>query len=118
MDAALSKVSSLPEIVFNNVKWLVFGTGSGRGFSLGSVFFYSTFFTSIWLWLYLLAGALSSLVMGGLATIQWTKRFMDIEKKPILSIGTMSILLVSLGFLLYAPFALGLLSPSPVQASG
>ena len=121
MDATLSDISVIPENFFKMIKTLVFIEEVGVGYSgisILSVFFYSTYFTSMWLWLYLLAGALSRLVVGGLATIQWTKRFVNIDEKPILSIGTMSILLVSLGFLLYAPFALDLLNTSPVQASG
>ena len=72
-------------------------TGSGD-LSFG-IFFYSTFFTSAWIWLYALSGlALKTAQHIGLG-INCLKNILDIENKPIRSMGIVTIVLVSLLFL-------------------
>jgi hypothetical protein len=62
------------------------------------IWFYSTFFTSVWVWLYALSGAAIKLVelLGiGLARL---RSVLDVDQKPLLSLGVMSMVLVSLAF--------------------
>lgn len=70
-------------------------------FSVG-VFFYSTFFTSVWLWLYILAGLivkLINLVEKGFSSL---KLLLDIEQKPISSIGMVASILVTILYIFIA----------------
>ena len=69
-------------------------------------FLFSTFFASVWVWLY----ALSCFLV---RTAKVTDRSwnvltycIDIENKPVLSLGTISIVLITLGYLVAAPFVL------------
>lgn len=57
---------------------------------LHGIFIYSTFFTSVWLWLYGLSGFLikTSQRMG--LTFQWLKNILDFESKPLPSLGLVS----------------------------
>jgi hypothetical protein len=62
------------------------------------IWFYSTFFTSVWVWLYALSGAaikLVELVGIGLARL---RSVLDVDQKPLLSLGVVSMVLVSLAF--------------------
>ena len=61
------------------------------------VYFYSTFFTSIWVWLYALSGFLVKLlrrVFGGITFLK--ERVFNIEEKPLRSLGYVSVLIVTL----------------------
>jgi hypothetical protein len=51
------------------------------------IFFWSAFFTSAWVWLYVLAGAFIKIARK--VSVGWTvvSPFMDIEKKPLTAIG-------------------------------
>jgi hypothetical protein len=55
-----------------------------------SIFFYSAFFTSIWLWIYIV----SSIVIKGLhrmkALWKWLSKYLDIEKHPLFCVGKVS----------------------------
>ena len=67
-------------------------------FSLG-IFFYSTFFTSVWVCLYALSG-FAVKVAGNLGIgMSRLSGVLDIEKKPLRSMGFLSIALISLLFL-------------------
>lgn len=63
------------------------------------IFFYSTFFTSVWVWLYAISGLVVKLegYLGiGFSRLKW---FLDIENKPLHSLGVISMLLVTLIYL-------------------
>jgi len=66
----------------------------------------SAFFTSIWVWLYGTAGLVVKSVnkIGFCANL--VKTFLNIEKRPLSSIGIVACMLISLGFLICLPFAL------------
>lgn len=70
-----------------------------------AIFFYSTFLTSIWIWLYLLAGG--AVRVANYAGV-WVARFnrvFDIDSQPLRSIGSAAMFLVTLIFLLALPLA-------------
>ena len=63
-----------------------------RGWNLFGIFFYSTFFTSVWVWLY----ALSGFAVSGLAKTQrglnFLRNTLDFENKPLKSMGFVSMI--------------------------
>lgn len=65
--------------------------------SLG-IFLYSTFFTSIWLWLYALATFAGKLLLPILNRIQKFKKLVDLDNKPFLALGWLSVIIVTVGF--------------------
>ncbi len=73
-----------------------------------SIFFYSTFVTSFWLWLYALSGALvrSEEAVGGL--VRWLRNhgLIDTKKKPIQALGLISALIVAALYLLVTVLSL------------
>ncbi len=68
------------------------------GFTVYSIFFYSTFLTSIWAWLYCLSSWIMRLFSGKLSSI------LDVEKRPLQQLALISSLL--LAALMLAPRAL------------
>lgn len=68
------------------------------------VWFYSTFFTSVWIYLYVISGMIvkAGSFIGILASC--IRKIFDIDKKPLRSMGYVSIAFVSLAFLI-VPFA-------------
>ncbi len=74
--------------------------------TLFGIFFYSTFFTSVWVWLYVLANIVVRL--SRITDCSWgvLTYLVNIDDKPILSLGTISIVLITLGYLVAAPFVL------------
>lgn len=69
-----------------------------RGVPFG-VWFYSTFFTSVWVWLYAISGLvvkLAGYLSIGFNRLKW---FLDIENKPLQSLGIISMVLVTLIYL-------------------
>lgn len=73
------------------------------------VFFYATYFTSAWVWLFAVAGGAvrAILAVEGAAAFLW--RFTDVKEKPFRSLGLVAVLLVTATFVLAAPlvFLLG-----------
>ncbi len=66
--------------------------------------FYATYATSVWVWLYVSAGLL---VKGGKAldvTSNWFRSVLDIEGQPVRSIGVVASLLTFILFIVSAPF--------------
>jgi hypothetical protein len=60
------------------------------------VFFYSAFFASVWLWLFAAAGmAIKGMSALGLNLLR-VRRVLDIDEKPLRSIGFVGNLLVSI----------------------
>jgi hypothetical protein len=77
----------------------------GEGWGAAGVFFYSTFFTSVWVWLFAIstqAVRLAEYFGIGLNRLKW---LLDIQQKPIQSLGVMSILLLTFAYL-FIPFFL------------
>jgi len=71
-----------------------------------SLYFYSTFFTSVWVWLYALSGTMVKIANYLGIGIEYFKRFLDIDKNPFLCIGVVSIIIVSLIYLVVLVFTL------------
>lgn len=67
------------------------------------IFFYSTFFTSVWVWLYALSGLALKLAQHLGVGLGFLKRVLDIDNKPLRSIGFVSMMLVTLIYLI-VPF--------------
>lgn len=67
---------------------------------------YSTFFTSIWLWLYTAAGLLVQLSTTGSVLGPALKRFLNVEEKPFLSIGAVMIILSTIAHIMALPIVL------------
>ena len=68
-----------------------YGSQEGVAFNpMFQPFFYSAFFTSIWLWLYAGAGFLLKAACRFDIGFDWFNRKFDIEKKPLQSIGLVS----------------------------
>jgi hypothetical protein len=94
-------LGSLPESYFECLTYLLSFD------SVYSLFFYSTFFTSVWLWVY----SISVFIAPPLAKIcsKWywlLNNFFDIANKPILSLGWISSMIVTLIFALLTPFVI------------
>lgn len=67
------------------------------------IYFYSTYFTSIWVWLYVLSGLIVKLSKPFFSGIGSFKRVFDIENKPLRSLGYVSVLFITLIYI-GAPF--------------
>ena len=63
------------------------------------IFFYSTFFTSVWVWLYAISGLAVKVGEYFGITVSRIRWFLDIENKPLHSLGVISMLLVTLIYL-------------------
>ncbi len=101
------------------LRWLVYDFVSNgifldatnyRGVPFG-VWFYSTFFTSVWVWLYGLSGLTYRLVRSHHFTslIGILKWFLDVDNKPIWSIGVVLLLLLGLIYAIWVLFRFVLL---------
>lgn len=69
-------------------------------FTFAGICFYSTFFTSVWVWLYALSGAavkLTEYLGTGLSRL---RAILDIDNKPLRSLGFVSMLLVTVAYLI------------------
>ncbi len=64
------------------------------------VWLYSTFFTSIWVWLYFLSGLIVKILVFFAKLFGWTRRILDIDNKPLCSMGVVCVVLVSVIFLI------------------
>jgi hypothetical protein len=63
------------------------------------IFFYSTFFTSVWVWLYAVAGGLLRLASYLGLVLRGLRGILDIQNKPLRSIGMVSNLLITLVYM-------------------
>ena len=75
------------------------GTGPG-------VFFYSTFFTSAWLWIYAASLPIARILLKMNAGFGWLLRATDVKEQPFRSLGFVGVLVVSAVFTLGLPFVL------------
>lgn len=81
------------------VSGIAFDTPGDGDLSLG-IFLYTTYFTSVWLWLFLLSTGVANAVGLGDRTITFLKSALNVEEKPIRSLGFLSMLFVTLVYLL------------------
>lgn len=58
------------------------------------IFFYSTFFTSVWIWLYGLSGLFIKVTNKMGKALNWLKNILDFENKPLPSLGFVSNLII------------------------
>lgn len=65
------------------------------------ILFYSTFFTSIWMYLFIASSICAKFVYSLGHIGNWIMAFLDVEKKPFQSMGTLIICLISLVFAIY-----------------
>lgn len=82
------------------LKFLLIAFKPGFYQSLFSIFFFSAFFTSVWLWLYVLSIGL--IRTAHRARLLWVRvvPFLDIENKPLVAIGRVAGLLVGAFYVL------------------
>ena len=89
----------MPEILYN----LVVEGGN----PLRAIVF-STFLTSIWLWLYAIAGVTMRSAIPLFRGVDWMSKFFDVENRPVQALGLMLAVLTTGVFLISAPFVLSL----------
>jgi hypothetical protein len=73
--------------------WLTLRAHTGA-----SIFFYSAFFTSVWVWLYVLSLFLISLLHRTRSIWMWIAPYLDIEKAPMVAIGRVAGILAGVGY--------------------
>jgi hypothetical protein len=71
-----------------------------------TVYFLSTFFTSVWLWIYAASVLVSRVLVRMSGGVGFLLKVTDVEKQPFRSMGFTSVVLVSLLFLVGLPFVL------------
>ncbi|PSQ96467.1 MAG: hypothetical protein BRD55_06450 [Bacteroidetes bacterium SW_9_63_38] len=71
-----------------------------------SIMLFSTLFTSIWVWLYAVAGGVLRVFQPVLESLDWLKRHLNVESRPLHVMGMLLALLISIGFAVTAPFVL------------
>jgi hypothetical protein len=62
--------------------------------NLFSIFFYSSFFTSVWVWLYVVSSVLIRMMQKVRRLWAEVLPFLEIEKKPLVAIGRVAGILV------------------------
>lgn len=82
---------------------LILSAGSSEDITLG-IFLYSTFFTSVWVWLYALSGLIVKLGQYLGLGFSWLRAILDIENKPLRSMGMVLNILITILFLIFFPF--------------
>lgn len=71
-----------------------------------SIMLFSTTFTSVWVWLYVGAGLLLQAFHPVLESLDVLKQHLNVETRPIHTMGMLLAVLTSLGFAISAPFVL------------
>lgn len=71
--------------------------GTSFGTSAG-IFLWSTYFTSVWLWLYALATFAGKLLLPILNRVEKFKKFLDLDNKPFLAFGWLSVVIITVLF--------------------
>ena len=75
------------------------------GITMG-VFFYSTFLTSVWLWLYAASVLVSRVLLRMNNGVGFLLRVTDVERQPFRSMGFISVIIVSVLLTLGLPLVL------------
>ena len=93
-------VISIDEISINAIyeNFIYFEQKTGRNFS---IFFYSTYFTSVWMYLFMISSVITKVLYSFGKIGNWLMSFFDITKKPFQSIGVFSMGFTTLIFLLF-----------------
>lgn len=91
-------VFDIPMIVY---RWFIEGSEP----ILWAVFI-STFFTSVWIWLYALAGVTMRGTLSLFRGVDLMRNLFDVEERPIHALGMMLAVLATVAFLVGAPFLL------------
>ncbi len=65
----------------------------------------ATLMTSLWLWLFMASGLVSRLSRFMNFGFVGLRRWLDVERQPFLAIGVMSIAIVTIAYILFAPIA-------------
>lgn len=71
-----------------------------------SIMLFSTMFTSVWGWLYISAGLLLRAIHPVLKSLDVLKRQLNVETRPVHTMGMLLAVLTSVGFAVSAPFVL------------
>jgi hypothetical protein len=87
---------SVGETFVRSLKFEV-GSRAEDDISLG-VFVYSTYFTSVWLWIFLVSGMLVRMISSTNFALRILRQVLDLEQKPLRSLGFVSMLLVTLAY--------------------
>ncbi len=97
---SLQHVSSIPALIrFFIVPFLDIGADEDpQTLTVMGVFFYSTYFTSIWIWLFLLSGWIIKCIFFSGKWVRFLLRFFDIDNKPLRSMGVISCVLITIVF--------------------
>ena len=81
-------------------------SGSGGVLGFERIYFYSAFFTSAWLWLYMLSVLASRVLLRMNSGVGFLLRVTDVERQPFRSMGFVSVIVASLIFLMGLPLVL------------
>lgn len=87
----------MPGIIYD---WVVEGGNPVRAM------FFSTFLTSIWVWLYAIAGLVTQETISLFRGVDWLRQVFDVENRPVQALGIMLAVLTTGVFLISAPFVL------------
>ncbi len=90
-------------LVTSNGRLLSLSTGGGTEAPAVGIYFYSTFFTSVWIWAYVFSGIIVKLARSLDVSVTWLRVHFDIETKPLRSMAMVSILIVTMIFVI-VPF--------------
>jgi len=85
------------------IKEILLLTGDSTSVSIVGIFLYTTYFTSIWVWLYALSGLIVKLTQKLNIGLTWFKGKFDINQKPLRSMAMVSIMIVTIIFIV-VPF--------------
>lgn len=80
-------------------------TFSGKEKDLG-IFIYSTFFTSIWVWLYAFSGFFVGIISKSKSVLDFFKKHLAIEDRPLRSMAFVIVLIITFGYLVGGLFLL------------
>ena len=69
--------------------------------ALGGIFIYTTFLTSVWLWLYALSGFLVKAIARSRKGLHFLQRHLNLEEHPLRSMGFVLMLLVTVGYVVW-----------------
>jgi len=89
------------ELLFRSLKFLPASTYK-NDISLG-MFVYSTYFSSVWMWLYVFSGIMARFIYSLNWSLKVVRRFLNLRENPLQSLGFISMLLITIIYLI-VPF--------------
>jgi hypothetical protein len=99
--------TSILQTLFVTIPEFLFDRVLEGGNPLRAIVF-STFLTSIWIWLYAIAGVTMRSTVSLFRGVDWMSEFFDVENRPVQALGLMLAVLTTGVFLVSAPFVLSL----------